>query len=648
MTSKAIKFIVALDYMSERADQPQLLFIPTSEIIKAQEATSNDITTIQILADILRLNALSMIMETGSGHPGTCLSSADIVAVLYYKKLLDQDIFFSSKGHDAPLIYSVLVATGRLPEDSLHKLRRLNGLPGHPDIHTPGIPTNTGSLGMGISKAIGMIEAKRLQGKGGLAYVLMGDGELQEGQNWEAFRYAGQHKLREIVAIIDHNKMQSDTWVEKVGDLGYLEAKFRSFGWTVAKCDGNDIKKLLEVFEYFKQIELVVDNPKVIIADTLKGAGVSFMESVQFAPEEELYPFHSGAPSLEQYQIAVDELRKRINLRLARLDRDPIQLVSTEIPHRAVLKNPQCLIKAYGDHLANLARYNPEIVVLDADLRKDHNLDPFIKIAPDRFIEVGIAEQNMVSMAGGLALEGFLPITHTFAAFQMRALEQMYNNATERRKIIYVGSLAGLLPGGPGHSHQAVMDIASFRAIPNLTLIEPSSEEEVRMALSWAVNENPQSTYLRLVSIPVETPYELPLGYELTVGRGVTLVEGKDAALIAYGPSMLTEAVKAAILLRNERKGSLAVINLPWLNRIDENWLIDLLKKYRKIYTLDDHYIHGGQGELIASILATHTKDYDRVINLGVNGIPACGQNIEVLKYHRLDSKSLAQDLRVL
>ncbi|MBI2011717.1 transketolase [Candidatus Daviesbacteria bacterium] len=599
---------------------------------------------------MLRINSLSMIMEAGSGHPGTCLSSAEIIATLFSSELVNpndfakdpSDIFFSSKGHDAPLIYAALIATGRLPEDNLHKLRRLNGLPGHPDIHTPGITTNTGSLGMGLSKAAGMIEANRLQGKKGRVFVLLGDGELQEGQNYEALRYATQHKMGELIAIVDHNKIQSDTWVWQVGDLGDLVGKFKSFGWEVARCDGNNVDELLEAFDHFRDF---TDKPKILIADTLKGAGVTFMESSNFGEELQFYPFHSGAPSLEHYQKAITELRERIDSKLVLLDRDPIQLVLKEIPHRASLVNPERLILSYGNHLATLANTHPDIIVLDADLLKDHNLQPFQEVAPDRFIECGISEQHMTSVAGGLARKGNLPITHTFAAFQLRALEQMYNNATEEGKIIYVGSLAGLLPGGPGHSHQAVMDIASFRAIPNLTMIEPSCEQEVRMALDWAVKENPQSSYLRLVSIPVETPYILPQEYKLTLGRGIELISGDDAVLFAYGPVMLSEATRASIFLRNLGI-SLSVINLPWLNRVDLRWLKNTLLPYQIVFTLDDHYISGGQGELIAVNVARMSGKKPKVISFGVEEIPVCGLNTEVLKYHGLDAESLAEKAR--
>src|SRR5262249_7416079 len=157
-----------------------------------------------------------MIAKAGSGHIGSSFSSMDILSWLMLNELAPEDVFFSSKGHDAPGYYSVLLGTGKLNYDHIHKLRKLGGLPGHPDIHTPGIHTNTGSLGMGISKAKGMLAAKKQAGDKGRVFVLTGDGEWQEGQGWESLISAANHKTDKLIVIIDHNKLQSDTFVKNV------------------------------------------------------------------------------------------------------------------------------------------------------------------------------------------------------------------------------------------------------------------------------------------------------------------------------------------------------------------------------------------------------------------------------------------------
>src|SRR5436305_4961848 len=197
--------------------------------------------------------------------------------------------------------------------------------------------------------------------------------------------------------------------------------------------------------------------------------------------------------------------------------------------------SPEKLVLAYGDELLELARSRPEIVVLDADLLSDCGIEAFKQELPERFIECGIAEQHMVSAAGGMALNGLLPVVHSFACFlSTRANEHIYNNATERRKIIYTATLAGLVPGGPGHSHQSVRDISAIGSVPGLVAIEPCSEREARLAIRWAVEAHAASTYLRFVNVPLDLPYTLPAAYRLSVGAGVTLRAGSDVALIGY------------------------------------------------------------------------------------------------------------------
>src|SRR6266536_1576570 len=180
-------------------------------------ATADPIERAALLADVCRLNTLYMIMQAGSGHIGSSFSSTDLITWLWTEELVTPnsgasgaDTYFSSKGHDAPALYSLLIALGKLDFDLLHRLRRLGGLPGHPDIQTtPFIATNTGSLGMGISKAYGMARARRFTGRGGRIVLMTGDGELQEGQIWESLQPAANEKLAAIVAIVDHNKLQS-------------------------------------------------------------------------------------------------------------------------------------------------------------------------------------------------------------------------------------------------------------------------------------------------------------------------------------------------------------------------------------------------------------------------------------------------------
>jgi transketolase len=626
-----------------------LYFVPFKEFQRVRILNAGAVEKAKLFAALCRINTLYMIARAGSGHIGSSFSSVDIMSWLQLNELRTttkgesnspHDLFFSSKGHDAPALYNTWIGMGQLDFELLHQLRRLGGLPGHPDVATPNVVANTGSLGMGVSKAKGMILANRLLNQPGHVYVLTGDGELQEGQFWESLISAANQKLHELTLIIDHNKLQSDTLVSKVSDLGDLPAKLAAFGWHVSRCDGNDLEAFSKTLASIKSVK---DQPKVVIADTIKGKGVSFMEHTSIDSDVEFYKFHSGAPGDEAYVRAAQELIESANALLDNLGLAKLELECVNRPVIEAPKNQQRLIQAYSNALLEEAAKNPKIVALDADLILDTGLIPFQKQFPHRFVECGIAEQDMVSQAGGMALQGLLPIVHSFACFlSARPNEQIYNNATEQTKIIYVGSLAGVLPGGPGHSHQAVRDISSLAGIPGLVLMEPSCEQEVSALLSWAVNHNPVSSYLRLVSLPQSIPYALPASYQPELGCGVALTKGTDVAVIAYGPIMLSMAFHAAEVLKHEHQISLKVINLPWLNQVDSRWLSSELTGIDHVFSIDNHYKIGGQGDRIAQALLDSGLSHTKFYRIALEEIPASGSNSEILNKYGFEAAPLA------
>src|SRR5580765_4110359 len=397
----------------------ELVYATAETIAAIRSATSDPIERAALLADVCRLNCLYMIMQAGSGHIGSSFSSMDLITWLWTEELVKPnsgdagaDTYFSSKGHDAPALYSLLIALGKLDVSLLHRLRRLGGLPGHPDVETPFIAANTGSLGMGISKAYGMARAGRLQARGDSGapsprriVVMTGDGELQEGQIWESLQPVANEGLSEITVVVDHNKFQSDSTVAAVSDLGPIEDKFRAFGWHVRRGDGHNLRAVSDAFSCFAA---VTDRPHVLLADTIKGKGVSFMEGL--ACGDQTYHFHAGAPSLKDYTAALAEITARVNDRLSALGARPLPLASAPPPTRVAPAQPERLVVAYGDELLQMARTRKDIVVLDGDLLSDCGIEAFKEELPDRFIECGIAEQHMVSAAGGMALNGILPV----------------------------------------------------------------------------------------------------------------------------------------------------------------------------------------------------------------------------------------------
>ena len=631
----------------------EIKLIPEIEFQRIAKADIAKHKKLALLADMCRANALATVKRAGSGHLGSSFSSLDIVTFLYYSEMNtaklgighpDRDIYFSSKGHDAPGHYAVLYSLGIIPKEKFTHLRRLGGTHGHPDVNVPGIEANSGSLGMGISKAKGMAVAKKMNGWSGRVLVMTGDGELQEGQIWESLQTAAHQKVTNIQVIVDSNKIQTDKTLNEIIDLGNLEEKFQIFGWHVERCNGHDFSQLEKIFQSFS---LITDKPKVVIADTIKGKGVSFMEGpTALLDGKGLYKWHAGAPDDDAFEAGYEEIVEGINAQLRDLGLDSLhtELLETRGKHRIKLKDTaEKVVNAFGEALVELGAKRKDIVVLDADLSSDCGLRPFEIAFPERFIENGIAEQDMVSMAGGLALQGLLPIVNSFGVFlASRSNEQIYNNATENTKIIYVCHYAGLIPAGPGKSHQSLRDISLLGALPNCVILEPCNGVETKRALEWCVDKAKENCMIRLVISPSPRTITLSEDYDFSFGKGTVLKEGKDALLFAYGPVMLNEALTASEILAKQ-EFSLKVVNLPWLNRIDIKWLAETIGKCRIIFSLDNHSEYGGLGDNLLNALMLSDKLADKkLIKFAVGEHPACGTPPEALAYHRLDGKSLS------
>jgi transketolase len=623
----------------------ELRLIPRTELIRARG-------DLALLADMCRANTLVAVKQAGSGHLGSSFSAMDIVVHLFFAELNtvqvgfdspDRDVYFSSKGHDVPGLYAVLHALGVLPPERLMRLRRLGGLDGHPDVAVPGIEANSGSLGMGISKGRGIAWSKRFLDRQGRVVVLTGDGELQEGQNFEALQAAAAHRLGNLWVIVDRNELQSDKPTDEILPLGELEAKLRAFGWQVASCDGHDHAELARTFRDFRAGG---DLPKVLVANTIKGKGVSFMEHPRALDEGGgTYRWHAGAPDDDSFARAHTELIERIRERIPDVQLvsvDRVVEVSEGEPESGIATRTRVtdeyVAQAYGEALLELASEHPELVVLDADLASDCRIRPFELSHPDRFHESGIAEQDMVSAAAGMARHGLLPVVNSFAAFlAARANEQIYNQASEGSKVVYALHYAGLVPAGPGKSHQSVRDISLLAALPNMVVVQPANSAETRALVRWAVEDVTENVAIRLAIGPSPRRIELPHD-ELAPGCGTVLHEGYDALLFAYGPVMLHEALTAAELLGDR----LQVVNMPWLNRIDARWLADVAEPFGELFVVEDHSPVGGLGDAMRRAL-------DRPLSVfGVEGWPVCGTPLEALRYHGLDGASLARRIAAL
>lgn len=264
------------------------------------------------ISNKLRLHVLEMTYIAKSGHPGGSLSSAELIAVLYFRIMnhnpsdplwVDRDRFILSKGHAAPILYAALAESGYFSVDKLLTLRKMGSmLQGHPVRgKVPGVEMSTGSLGQGLSMACGMAISGKMDMRQYRVYCLLGDGELQSGQNWEAAMFAHQYKLNNLIAIVDRNHFQITGDTEDVMGIDPLAEKWIAFGWDVITINGHDIQQIIESLEKAKKSKI---KPTVIIMDTIKGKGVSFMENN--------IEFHGRACSVDEYNTAIKELKEVI------------------------------------------------------------------------------------------------------------------------------------------------------------------------------------------------------------------------------------------------------------------------------------------------------------------------------------------------
>ena len=639
---------------------PELSIVPKAELDRIRDANLAADAQLALVADACRLNALVAVKRAGSGHLGSTFSAMDVVAFLLFEELNtatvgwdspDRDVYFSSKGHDVPGLYAALYALGVVSRERLARLRRLGGLDGHPDVGVPGIEANSGSLGMGVSKGRGIAWAKRHLGRGGRVVVMLGDGELQEGQNYEGLQAAAHEALSGLTVVVDRNELQSDKPTDEIVSVGELEERFRAFGWHAVSCDGHSFEDLRAAFAGFRDVG---DRPQALVARTIKGKGVSFMEHPEaLRAGGGTYRWHAGAPDDEAFARAFAEIARRLEEGLRVLGHGPLRLeplaAELEPSTQSLEGEPESgagtrrsgvtdeyVVDAYGEELVRLGAEREDLVVVDADLASDCRVRAFELAYPERFVECGIAEQDMVSTAAGLARHGLLPVVNSFASFlASRANEQIYNQASERTKVIYALHYAGLVPAGPGKSHQSVRDISLLAALPELAIVQPGSPEETRDLLRWAVATD-ESVAMRLAIGP--SPRRIELEGPLAIGSGRTLRRGADAVLLAYGPVMVHEALLAAELL-GERGLELEVVNMPWLNRFDAGWL-DALQE--RVLVLEDHSPVGGLGDALRRALGRDVTVF------GVEGWPACGTPAEALRVHGLDGDSLASRIEGL
>ena len=641
---------------------------------------SSNNTIIQTIAELIRFNTLLSVSRAGTGHLGASLSMVELLAEIYFrsfsfdakkKKAKNRDIFILSKGHGAPAVYATLAAKSYFPTKLLNRLRRWGGLEGHCDIVTEGVEANTGSLAMGLSKAVGYAIAKKRFKLGGNVVVVVGDGELQEGQCWEAFLSAVNFNCDNLFIVIDDNKVQTDQYTSHIVKYGDLPKTFSAIGFYVSEGKGTKVKDIHKAFGVLKK---KTGKPKLLYLHTKKGQGISFMEHTNvLRKSSERYIWHNKAPNGEQLQIAlreviyrVDKALKRNAIKFPSPRESPLRLRSgqafghsrggfsadlsislTNIPVEPMQQGIEgkSLIAGFANSLEKLAQKNKKIVVVDGDLEEDCGFIPFHQSFPKRFFEMGIMEQHMIGTVCALSRLGYIPIVASYAAFlTARANEQLYNLATENARAIIIGNMAGILPATPGKSHQAFRDISCMKNIPGFSLYQPiSAQDAAQVVERYLQGGLGELLYIRLSMAPGRIEVPTP-SKQLAIGLPHKMKDGKDALIVGIGPVVLGECLTAAKVLEKEEI-HVSVWNHPWITEISTKDYETKLREGIPLVVVEDHYYKGGFGESLLAHLATIGLRV-RPLHMAMRDFPQTGFRQEALEGFGLDYLTIAAKIR--
>jgi transketolase len=596
----------------------------------------------------MRALNLTIIHAARSGHPGGTLSIMDITAALFLNEARldpqtpgwpERDRIFFSAGHKAPAIYVALAKTGMYTDKEVVTLRKLQSpFQGHPHApKLPGVEISSGSLGQGLSIAIGSALSARLNQQDYRVYCVMGDGEQQEGNIWEAVMTAGHYKLDNLCGIIDRNRLQIDGLTRDVLDVAPLADKYRAFGWHVIEIDGHDMGQILAAFA---EARATKGQPSVIIAATTKGKGVSFMENeagwhgIATKTDEQFeraiadiacptFPLAKAKTLLQAANAYQREQQEKLQAQLPRFSRDywwnaedglRVEMDPTRVGFG------RCL-NAIGD--------DERIVTIHADISNSIKITEFEKGHSERVnrvFSVGIAEQNMMVVAAGLAHEGKIPITGTYGVFASgRPWDQIRTTICyDNLNVKIAGAHGGISVGADGATHQALEEIALMNILPNMRLVVPCDAVETERLSRMAILDVQGPAYIRFAreATPVVTDANTPLvfgkanviryrgkaaqfkeGFETVVAENYQN-EHESLALIACGP-MVAEAMRAAYILKQEDGLETRVVNIHTVKPIDTQAIARAVAETGVVITCEEHQ-KGGFGNIVAGVINLH------------------------------------------
>jgi len=608
-----------------------------------------DIELLKGIANQLRIHSIASTTAAGSGHPTSCCSAAEVVAALFFGHMRydpknphfhNNDRFILSKGHAAPLLYAAWAEAGLFPADDLLKLRTLGSdLEGHPTPRLAFVDVATGSLGQGLSAGVGMALAARMDKLDYRTYVLLGDGEVAEGGVWEAASLAGIHKLNNLIATVDVNRLGQSEATPFEHNIEVYRKRFAAFGWRVETLDdGHDLEEILEVLSGVG----LGDEPLVILAKTYKGAGVSLLQDKD--------GWHGKPLSKEEAAKAIAELqpgaRSAAGVAIPAPTQLPAPANAAPGSYPPLAYKPGDLVatrEAYGNALARIGEADTRIVAMDGDTKNSTYADKFAKKYPDRFIECFIAEQNMVGVAAGFGARGKVPFASSFACFLARGYDHLRLAGISMANLKLAGSHAGVSIGEDGPSQMGLEDLALMRPIAGSVVLYPSdavSAEKLveQMALTKGIY------YLRTSRPKTPVIYgndeQFPVGGAKVVRQNA----GDKVTIVAAGVT-LHEALKAAEALAKEGIG-VTVIDAYSVKPVGKEVILAAAQKTNNlVVTVEDHYAEGGLGDAVAGELSA---DGVRVTKLAVRELPRSGKPDELLAKYGIDAAAIVKQVKTL
>ena len=605
-------------------------------------ATVDD-KTLSRMAQKLRRHSITSTTAAGSGHPTTCLSMAELMSVLFFSEMhwdpADPsgklaDVFVLSKGHAAPILWAALKEAGAIKDD-LSTLRKFDSvLEGHPTPRSPWVRVASGSLGQGLSAAAGMAWARKMEGTPGRVFCLMGDGESAEGSVWEAVQFAAFNKLDNLCAVFDVNRLGQSGPTMHQHDMAAYEQPLRAFGWDVAVIDGHDVAQVRAAFE---RARATTGAPFAVVARTFKGHGVSFLEDKDGwhgKPLKKGEEMDKALAELGDTEVSIPVEARRYK---AVTERAP---VAPALTPDYTLGQEVATREAFGTALARLAKVSPQVAAVDGDTKNSTFSERLKAVAPERFAEAYIAEQNMVGVALGMASEGLIPYASTFACFLSRAYDFIRMAVYSRPEhLILCGSHAGVSIGEDGPSQMGLEDLAMFRALVDSTVLYPSDAVCAERCVEAAAHVK-GVVYIRTTRPKGKVLYGNDERFPVGGSKTLRSSPQDKLTLVAAGVT-LYETLAAHDALAKEGVAA-RVIDLYSVKPLDTATLLKAAKETRVLVTVEDHSVHGGLGEAVAAAVSGE----GRVAILGVDKISRSGSPAQLMADHGIDAAAIVAAAR--